>query len=59
MNKYRVHWELRKGGNHTSGTVEVQAESDFTAQKIAEGKVRSQNTNKSDYTFTVKSVERR
>ncbi|WP_176153744.1 hypothetical protein [Burkholderia vietnamiensis] len=59
MNKYRVFYSFRKGSSSTSGTIDVAAESDFMAVKIAEGQARQRNSGRDGYEFIVTKVERR
>ena len=58
---YRVTFDVRSpknnGGTVLSATVE--AESDFMAVKVAEGKLRSQNRSYDSYSFSAKKVEKK
>jgi hypothetical protein len=56
VKKYRVSYTLRKGGTVSTATVDVNAESDRTAIKLAEGVVRQRQPQKADYTFTATAV---
>jgi hypothetical protein len=59
MNKYRVFYSFRKGSSSTSSTIDVEAESDFMAAKIAEGQARKRNSGRDSYEFLVTKIELR
>lgn len=56
MKKYVVHYVFQKGSNKAVGTEAVEAESDFMAKQIAEGKAR-QRYSRDGYTFVVTRIE--
>lgn len=58
MNKYVVHYTFQKGSTKAVGSETVQAESDFMATQIAEGKAR-QKYNRDGFTFLVTRIEKR
>ena len=61
MATYRVTFDVRNPRN-SGGTVlntTVEADSDFMASKIAEGKLRSQHRSYSNYSFVAKKIERK
>ncbi len=61
MATYRVTFDVRNPTN-SGGTVlttTVEADSDFMAAKVAEGKLRSQYRSYDKYRFSAKKIERR
>jgi hypothetical protein len=56
VKKYRVSYILRKDSTAVRGVVEVNAESDRTAIKLAQGLVRSRNPQKLEYKFEAYDV---
>jgi hypothetical protein len=58
MNKYVVHYVFQKDSTKAVGSERVEAESDFMATRIAEGKAR-QKYNRGGYVFLVTRVEKR
>lgn len=58
MNKYVVHYTFQKGDSKAVGSERVDAETDFMATQIAEGKAR-QKYNRDGYAFLVTRIERR
>lgn len=58
MNRYVVHYTFQKGSTKSVGSETVQAESDFMAKQIAEGKAR-QKYNRDGFTFLVTRIEKR
>lgn len=60
MSKYIVSYQLtRPNGSVINSTVEVEAESDFSAITIAESKVLGMSTYNSECKFLAKSVKRK
>lgn len=57
MRKYRVFYSFRKGSNSANSYIDVEAESDFMASKIAEGQARKRNSGRDDYDFLVTKIE--
>jgi hypothetical protein len=58
MSKYDVHYTFQKGNAKAVGSGRVDAETDFMATQIAEGKARHKY-NRDGYAFAVTSIERR
>lgn len=56
MKRYVVHYVFQKGSNKAVGTETVEAESDFMAKQIAEGKAR-QKYSRDGYAFLVTRIE--
>ncbi|MFL9991461.1 hypothetical protein PQR34_08265 [Paraburkholderia sediminicola] len=58
MNRYVVHYAFQKGSSKAVGSETVDAESDFMAKQIAEGKARAKYS-RDGYTFLVTRIETR
>lgn len=58
MKKYVVHYTFQKGSNKAVGSETVQADSDYMATRIAEGKAR-QKYSRDGYAFVVTRIEAR
>jgi hypothetical protein len=58
MNRYVVHYVFQKGSSKAVGTETVEADSDFMAKQIAEGKAR-QKYSRDGYMFLVTRIETR
>ncbi|MFT4511302.1 hypothetical protein [Caballeronia sp. 15711] len=56
MNKYVVHYVFQKGSSKAIGSENVEADSDYVAKQIAEGKAR-QKYSRDGYTFLVTRIE--
>lgn len=59
MNKYRVHYVFQKGSNKMTSYIDVNAESDFMASKLAEGQARQRNSGRDEYQFVVTKIDAR
>lgn len=59
MATYLVSFSFQKGSSSMNSTISVEAESDSSAMKIAEGLARKRNPNRHDYKFMVTKVVRR
>ncbi len=59
MNKYRVTFDaLGSGNNKTVVQITVQAESDFMAQRIAEGQAKHRSPSLRNCEFVLRKVEK-
>lgn len=59
MSKYTVFFDVRKGNVSTTKSTTVDAESDLMAERIAEGKLKSQSPTQRDYVWTVKKITKK
>lgn len=61
MAKFRVHYDARKPGDNGGMTayIDVEADFDYVAMKLAEAQFFARNRLAKDYIFVAKRIEKR